>query len=148
MMLPLQLTERRLQVDRAAIRRYADLTNDHNPIHLDPDFAAKTAMGGIIAHGMLSLSLIWQSLEATFGRERMVDVAVDIRFVRPVREDDWVVAGGTRTDDHATYEVWVRAEGQGRSETVIAGSAMFDVGACDIPLGLHSSAQDWRGSNT
>ncbi|MGB6936537.1 MAG: MaoC family dehydratase, partial [Xanthobacteraceae bacterium] len=66
-MFPDQLIERRMQVDRTAIRRYADVTDDHNPIHLDPDFAAKTPMGGIIAHGMLSLSLLWQSLQATFG---------------------------------------------------------------------------------
>jgi 3-hydroxybutyryl-CoA dehydratase len=129
MMFPPQLIERNLKVDRTAIRLYADITQDYNPIHLDPDFAAKTPMGGIIAHGMLSLSLVWQSLAATFGQQRMADVALNIRFTRPVRENDMVVAGGARIGEQACYNVWVRAEGQGRSETVIAGTATFGASA-------------------
>jgi 3-hydroxybutyryl-CoA dehydratase len=120
-MLPPQLVERRLLVDRAAIRRYADITEDYNPIHLDPEFAAATPMKGVIAHGMLSLSLIWQSLHDTFGLAFMVDAALDIRFVRPVRENDWVISGGSITDERGTYDVWVRAESGSRSETVISG---------------------------
>lgn len=122
-MLPSALIERRFLVDRVAIRRYADVTQDYNPIHLDPEFAAQTPMGGVIAHGMLSLSLLWQSLAATFGLERMTGIALEVRFVRPVREDDWVVAGGNRADRSNRYDVWVRAEGRARSETVIAGTA-------------------------
>jgi 3-hydroxybutyryl-CoA dehydratase len=123
MMLPLHLAESRLLVDRAAIRRYADVSHDYNPIHLDPEFAARTPMGGVIAHGMLSLSLIWQSLEATFGTERMAGIELDVRFVRPVREDVWVSASGTRVGDTAAYEVWVRVERDGEPETVISGTA-------------------------
>jgi 3-hydroxybutyryl-CoA dehydratase len=126
MMLPDHLVERRMQVDRAAIRRYADVTNDHNPIHLDPEFAAKTSMGGIIAHGMLSLSLLWQSLEATLGSKSMVGMALDVRFIRPVRENDWVRAGGDRAENGTGYHVWVRAEGADRSEVVISGTVTVD----------------------
>jgi acyl dehydratase len=126
-MTPAQLTERRMRVDRSAIRRYAEITQDFNPIHLDPEFAAKTPMGGIIAHGMLSLSLLWQSLHATFGDERLAGAALDIRFVKPVREDDWVTAGGERAAGDPAYAVWVRAEGRdGRSEIVISGTVTFE----------------------
>lgn len=124
-MLPLQLIERRLLVGINAIRLYADITGDYNPIHLDPEFASKTPMGGIIAHGMLSLSLIWQSLYATFGLDRMKDVTMDIRFVRPVRENDLAIAGGSRKEEAGAYEVWVRAENNNRIETVIAGSVIL-----------------------
>jgi 3-hydroxybutyryl-CoA dehydratase len=141
MMLPQQLTERRMQVDRAAIRRYADITQDYNPLHLNPEFAAHTPMGGIIAHGTLSLSVLWQSLTATFGPERMTDVAMDIRFVRPVRENDWIVAGGARAA-HSDYDVWVRAEGNDRSEIVIAGTVAFDVRARGLSLAQHATEQD------
>jgi acyl dehydratase len=82
------------RVDRAAIRLYAEVTDDFNPIHIDPEFAAKTPMRGIIAHGMLSLNLVWQSLRATYGGEAAQGAKLDIRFVRPVREDDVVSAGG------------------------------------------------------
>lgn len=122
---PPHLAERRLHVTRDAIRRYADITHDYNPIHLDPEFAARTPMGGVIAHGMLSLSLVWQALAATFGAERMSGVVLQIRFVRPVREGDWVLAGGALGDEPGTYEVWVRAESESRTETVIAGTAVL-----------------------
>jgi len=128
MTLPLTLVETRLRVDRAAIRRYADATADYNPIHLDPAFAARTPMGGVIAHGMLSLSLIWQSLEATFGTERMAGIELDVRFVKPVREDVWVSAAGRRLGETATYEVWVRLERDGEPETVISGTATLGEG--------------------
>jgi acyl dehydratase len=146
MMLPQQLAERRMQVDRAAIRRYADITQDYNPLHLDSEFAARTPMGGIIAHGTLSLSVLWQSLAATFGPERMMDVAMDIRFVRPVRENDWVVAGGARAVESG-YEVWVRAEGNDRSEIVIAGTVTFDARAHGLSLAQHATEQNCNRSD-
>ena len=139
-MLAPQLIERRMQINRAAIRRYADITQDYNPIHLDPDFAAKTPMGGIIAHGMLSLSLIWQSLAETLGAQRIANAAMDIRFVKPVREDDWVIAGGQLAGTDSTYEVWVRAEGSGRSELVISGTVTFDVSPAVIANSLQGNA--------
>ena len=123
-MLPPRLIESRLLVDRAAIRRYADVTQDFNPIHLDPEFAARTPMGGVIAHGMLSLSLIWQSLQATFGTAQMAGITLDVRFIRPVREDDRVSATGARIGETTTYDVWVRVERDvGAPETVISGTA-------------------------
>jgi hypothetical protein len=78
---------------------------------------------------MLSLSLLWQSLQATFGDERMAGAVMDVRFVKPVREDDLVIAGGQRAEREPAYEVWVRAEGANRSETVISGTVSFDASA-------------------
>jgi acyl dehydratase len=126
MMLPQMLIEKRFYADRAAIRRYADITLDYNPLHLDAEFAAKTPLGGIIAHGMLSLSLIWQSLAATFGTRSSPAVALNIRFVHPVRENDWVISGGALSDRPGKYDVWVRAESEGRSAPVISGTATID----------------------
>jgi 3-hydroxybutyryl-CoA dehydratase len=122
-MLPKTLDEFRFHVDRAAIRRYADITRDYNPIHLDPEFASKSQMGGIIAHGTLSLSLIWQSLSQTCRLDDASNIVLDIRFIRPVREDDWIVCGGALTDACGIYDVWVRAESPSRRELVISGTA-------------------------
>jgi len=112
-----------MQVGRTAIPQYSDITQDHNRIHFDPDFAARTPVGGIVAHGMLSASLVRQSLEATFGIEGMAGTNIDIRFVRPVRENDLVIAGGTRIGADAAYDIWIRAEGGGRPKAVITGTA-------------------------
>ncbi len=108
------------RVDRAAIRLYAEITKDFNPIHVDPEFASQTAMGGIIAHGMLSLNLVWQSLRTSLGDDFAEGAVLDVRFVRPVREDDVVTAGGERRADGEGFDVWVRNQ---KDEPVIVGQA-------------------------
>ena len=93
-------------IDRSAIRLYAEVTDDFNPIHVDPEFAATTPMRGIIAHGMLSLNLIWQSLRATYGAAAAEGATLDVRFIRPVRENDVVSAGGClQPGSSAAYDV-------------------------------------------
>lgn len=109
-----------IDVDQAAILRYAAVTGDYNPIHVDPEFAAKTEMGGVIAHGSMSLNLIWQALERTMGNERLDEVELDIRFRRPVRLGDRIEAGGVLEADERAYRVWARNQ---RGEDVIEGSA-------------------------
>jgi 3-hydroxybutyryl-CoA dehydratase len=109
-------------IDRAAIRLYAELTDDFNPIHLDPVFAAASPMKGIIAHGMLSVSLIWQSLARSLDPAQAGTV-LDIRFLKPVRENDVVTAGGAAVAP-GCYEVWVKNQ---HGETVIGGTAAIGV---------------------
>ena len=45
-------------IDQPKINAFADVTNDYQFIHVDPEAAAKTPFGGTIAHGFLTLSLI------------------------------------------------------------------------------------------
>lgn len=98
----------RLAVDMPAILAYAEITADFNPIHVDPEFAATTPMGGVIAHGTMSSNLILQSVAASFGRRVAQRCAMDIRFARPVRVGDVLEAGGIATDRPGVYEVRVR----------------------------------------
>ena len=44
-------------IDQERVNRFADLTGDHQYIHVDPERAAKTPFGGTIAHGYLTLSI-------------------------------------------------------------------------------------------
>jgi acyl dehydratase len=46
------------QMTQEQVDRFADLTGDHNFIHVDPERARTTAFGGTIAHGFLTLSLL------------------------------------------------------------------------------------------
>jgi len=98
-----------LDVDMATIRAYADLTDDFNPIHLDPEFAARTPMGGIIAHGTMSMCLLYQMLERNLGPEATAALDLDVRFLRPVREGETLTAGGgARAGASGEFDVWVR----------------------------------------
>lgn len=109
-----QLGAAQLRIDQQVIAAYAELTGDFNPIHLDPEFANKTAMGGVIAHGTLSVGLIWQALERTLDSHSLARVSLDIRFIKPVRLGDHLVAGCQAQDQNkAIYDIWVREAGDG-----------------------------------
>jgi acyl dehydratase len=45
-------------VDQDQVDRFADVTHDHQFIHVDPERAASTPFGGTIAHGFLTLSML------------------------------------------------------------------------------------------
>lgn len=112
------LPEVSLTVDRAAIMAYAAITDDFNPLHVDEAFAAGTQFGRPIAHGMLSLNLVWQSLRQAFGT--LAPVTLEVRFIRPVLQGTRVTAGGARRADGQGYDVWVKDEA---GETAIVGIA-------------------------
>ena len=110
----------RLRVDDATIQRYARISGDYNPIHVDPDFASRTEMGGVIAHGTMSMNLIWQALEKALGPDMLPRIELDIRFRRPVRPGDEVESGGEPDGSGHGWHVWARNQ---RGETVIEGTA-------------------------
>jgi 3-hydroxybutyryl-CoA dehydratase len=105
---PARLTETTLTADAEAIRLYAEITNDFNPLHVNADFAAKTPFGRPIAHGTMSLALVWEAIGATFGDAARPGKA-EIRFSAPVREGDVVTARGELVDaDRGRYAFEVR----------------------------------------
>lgn len=69
------------------VNRFADVTNDHNFIHVDPERAKATPFGGPIAHGFLSLSLlapVTQQLTVT-DAATSVNYGLDkVRFPAPL----------------------------------------------------------------
>ena len=80
-----------LMVDQPRIDAFADTTEDHQFIHIDPAAAAaQTPFGGTIAHGFLSLSLLSRmAAEAILlpdGLKMAVNYGFDrVRFLAPVR---------------------------------------------------------------
>jgi len=67
-------------ITQGGLQAYAQATGDSNPLHLDPDFAATTQFGGIIAHGMLTLAFISQMMVAAFGRSWLETGTMRARF--------------------------------------------------------------------
>ena len=79
-----------LTVDQARIDAFADATEDHQFIHVDPAAAAAAGLSGTIAHGFLSLSLLSRmAADATLlpeGLKMALNYGFDrIRFLAPVR---------------------------------------------------------------
>ena len=121
---PFELQPATLTVTASAIEAYAHLTQDFNPIHLDPEFAARTPMGGVIAHGTMSIGLIWRALAQSLSPEDVLRVQLDVRFVKPVRLQDTLVGGGRlRAEDARVYDVWVKGSADGVER--IVGTAIL-----------------------
>lgn len=79
-----------IEVGQDRIDAFADATEDHQFIHVDPEAAANTPFGGTIAHGFLTLSLLSRmSFEATAPLEGVamgINYGFDkVRFLQPVR---------------------------------------------------------------
>ena len=105
-----------------AVAKYAELTDDFNPIHLDPVFAAATPFGRPIVQGTLTLNLVWQSLRETFGPAALPGVEIDIRFTAPVLVGETVTATGRpKKDNAAVYEIAVTKDD---GTVVLSGTAI------------------------
>jgi 3-hydroxybutyryl-CoA dehydratase len=79
------------------IRKFADVSGDYNPIHLDAEFAKTTRFGRRIAHGMLSGAFISAVLGYEFKERKIVYLSQTMRFTAPVFIGDTVTASGTVT---------------------------------------------------
>ncbi|TDN91247.1 MaoC family dehydratase [Microbacterium sp. BK668] len=78
-----------LDVTQERVNLFAEATDDHQWIHVDPARAADGPFGGAIAHGFLSLSLtvkFWSELFDVTGVTTRVNYGLDkVRFVSPVQ---------------------------------------------------------------
>jgi len=77
-------------IDQARIDAFADVTEDHQFIHVDPEAAAKTPFRGTVAHGFLTLSLLSRMADGVMLRPESLRMAVNygferVRFMAPVR---------------------------------------------------------------
>ena len=79
-------------IDETDIQAFAEVTGDHNPIHLDETFAKTTRFGRRIAHGMLSASLISAVLANKLPGEGSIYLSQTLQFVAPVFPGDEVTA--------------------------------------------------------
>jgi acyl dehydratase len=79
-----------LTVDQPRIDTFAEATEDRQFIHVDPQAAAQTPLGGTVAHGFLTLSLLSRmAAEAMLlpeGLKMALNYGLDrVRFLAPVR---------------------------------------------------------------
>jgi acyl dehydratase len=66
------------------VEAYGGVTNDHNPIHTDREFAAHTTFGQPIVYGTLLLAPIWGAMEIALGPRAIEGACANARFLRPV----------------------------------------------------------------
>lgn len=119
-----------LEVSQERINTFADATDDHQYIHVDPERAKDGPFGGTIAHGFLTLSLfipMWSEILEVSDASTLVNYGTDkVRFVSPVPAGSKVrlhaivktvaeVKGGYQVHVDGTIEI----EGQERPAVVV-----------------------------
>ncbi len=82
-------------VTQDRVTAYAHASGDHNPIHLDEDFAASTRFGRRIAHGMLSLAFVWEMMSLNYPSTWHRGGTVKTRFTSPVVPCEEVAVSGS-----------------------------------------------------
>ena len=70
------------------ITRFAEVSGDHNPVHLDEEYAKQTIFKGRIAHGMLSASFISTTLAEKLPGPGTIYLKQELVFIKPVRIGD------------------------------------------------------------
>jgi 3-hydroxybutyryl-CoA dehydratase len=74
------------------IALFAELSSDHNPVHLDDDYARDTMFEGRIAHGMLTAGLISAVIGEQLPGHGTIYLKQSLTFLAPVRPGDRVEA--------------------------------------------------------
>jgi acyl dehydratase len=114
-----------IDVDQGRIDRFAEVTGDHQFIHVNPELAAQTPFGTTIAHGYLTLSLLSQMAYGVMpgieGTKMGVNYGLNsVRFLAPVKSGRRVRGHFTMADVNerspgviqSTVEVKVEIEGE------------------------------------
>jgi 3-hydroxybutyryl-CoA dehydratase len=75
-----------------AVQRFAEISGDHNPVHLDAAYAAQTRFGRPIAHGMLVAGLVSAVLGTELPGPGSVYLSQTLQFRAPVYINDHICA--------------------------------------------------------
>lgn len=68
------------------INKFAEISGDKNPIHIDLEYASKSRFGKTIAHGMLVYSVISEYLAKEFSQSKQL--SQELAFLSPVYADE------------------------------------------------------------
>ena len=101
-----ELPEKIFYLDREMLKRYADASGDQNPIHQNEEFAVSVGLPNVIAHGMLTMTLVGKYVSDFAGGSAKV-VEFGARFTKPV-----IVPAGQKVDLTVTATVAEISEGK------------------------------------
>ncbi len=74
------------------IEMYAEVSEDHNPLHLNDEYAKGTMFKGRIAHGMLTSALLSAIIGEQLPGHGAIYMSQNLKFLGPVRPGDLVTA--------------------------------------------------------
>ena len=116
------------------IEQFAEISTDHNPVHLDDEYARDTIFEGRIAHGMLTAGLVSAVIGEQLPGHGAIYLSQNLKFLAPVRPGDLVHAEVKVVDmviDKRRVKLDCRCEVNGKNvlvgeAIVLAPSRKFD----------------------
>jgi len=120
-------------ITQEQLRRYANASGDHNPIHLDEQAAHRVGLDSVIAHGMLSMAFLGQFVNQQIAEIPGARIAeLRVRFINMVRLGDTltclgVVKSQAINDDLSqsiTIDCWAQNQ---KGDKVTTGEAVVIV---------------------
>ena len=75
------------RISRATLALYAGASGDHNPIHIDIDYARKAGVDDVFAQGMLSMGVLGRVVTAWAGIGRLASLSTRFMAITPVGVD-------------------------------------------------------------
>lgn len=115
-------------IGEGEVRRFADLSGDFNPLHLDADYARRTEFERPIAHGALLIGQVSRVLGMHIPGTRSLILSMKVRFPKPLYYPATVlVSGNLHSFDNAreTGTVHVRIVESSSGSTVLEAEVQF-----------------------
>jgi acyl dehydratase len=121
-------------IDQERIDKFAEATNDHQWIHVDPDMAAQGPFGSTVAHGYLSLSLlpyfVSQVLSVADAKMGINYGTEKVRFTAPVPVNSRIrmkarLASSEKRGEGVLYRIGVEIEIEGSDKPALVGEVLY-----------------------
>lgn len=112
-------------ISRTTLGLFAGASGDHNPIHIDIDFARKAGMDDVFAHGMLSMAYLGRMLTGWVSQRALKTFSV--RFTSVTNLRDAITCTGKivgKDDDERLVTVDIEAADQ-TGDVKLSGQAVF-----------------------
>lgn len=114
-------------VSRTTLALFAGASGDHNPIHIDIDFAKKAGMDDVFAHGMLVMAYLGRTLTDWIPQSALKDFGV--RFTSITNVKDVITCTGTIVEkDESKKRIRVELQAADQAGDVkLAGDATIEL---------------------
>lgn len=115
-------------ISRATLALYAGASGDHNPIHIDSDFAHEAGLPDVFAHGMLSFGVLARVVTEWAGQDAVRQFGVRFASITQVHD---TITCSARVVEPVTFEgaaclrVAVEAKAQD-GRTTLVGEAIVE----------------------
>jgi len=117
------------KISRTTLALYAGASGDHNPIHIDPDFAASAGFDDIFAQGMLSMAYLGRLLTNWVPQSYIKNIDVRFSSITPVNIDiicTGIIKSKTESTSQKILEIEIEAKDGNTGDIKILGLALLD----------------------